>query len=290
LTFDAYIRKSDKWPDHFPELFQVPPLETYIFFVRAWLALHQGEILILKFENYKDNPAKVLKKALNFLAIDRSDKEISEACRLSTHQIAIENVKELEIETGRTFTVARRSKKNEYKETWKLSSQLCISKPSRRFLKNYREGHLDDSLWYHHLKIQNRKKFCSIRNSFDDRLTSLSDFEFVREIETKKLSGLALRENILRRHSSKLNNYMKFSQNDMHQRSLKFFENIVLEFGETQVFTELILKNIRELENYTKVELNKSLGIWYLLIKRLKKTSMNILIRFFIKMEKVEGI
>jgi hypothetical protein len=83
---------------------------------------------------------------------------------------------------------------------------------------------------------------------------------------------------------------MKFSQNDMHQRSLKFFENIVLEFGETQVFTELILKNIRELENYTKVELNKSLGIWYLLIKRLKKTSMNILIRFFIKMEKVEGI
>ena len=117
--FEVYLKRQDEWPDHFPGLFQLPPFETFTYFVFFWMTI--GNFMPVKIVNFKDTkatPPKTAKEILDFLEIDRTDQEIDEAVRNSSFENAKRAMNEMQKETKNSFLTARKGKIDEWKETY----------------------------------------------------------------------------------------------------------------------------------------------------------------------------
>lgn len=118
-TFDVYLKRQDEWPDHFPGLFQLPPFETFTYFVFFWMTI--GKFMPVKIVNFKDTkvtPLKTAKEILDYLEIDRTDQEIDEAVRNSSFENAKRAMDEMQKETNNSFLTARKGKIDEWKQTY----------------------------------------------------------------------------------------------------------------------------------------------------------------------------
>ena len=84
-SFDDFLIQPDKWPDHFPEMFDLPPAETWALFNYFWLEMsHVMPVIVVRFEDTKANPIREIQRVLKFLETHRSDAEIVAAVEKST--------------------------------------------------------------------------------------------------------------------------------------------------------------------------------------------------------------
>lgn len=124
FSFTDYLNKPDKWPDHFPGLFDLPPPDTYALFCFFWLQLkNRVPFLVVRFEDTRNDPIKSVQRILNFLKITRTEEEITKAVALSSVDRAKACVEALTKQTGKEFNTVRKGKVGEWEEVYS-SEQL----------------------------------------------------------------------------------------------------------------------------------------------------------------------
>lgn len=68
MEFDEYLTRPSEWPDHFPSMFFMNPVKTYLFYHLIWLKSAQFRpVHFVKFEDLKESPLSALKGILEFL-------------------------------------------------------------------------------------------------------------------------------------------------------------------------------------------------------------------------------
>ena len=73
FAFSEYLLRPDKWPAHFPNLFDLPPSDTMALFCLFWRQLKNTIPLhIVRFEDMRANPVKEIGKILVFLKVKRN--------------------------------------------------------------------------------------------------------------------------------------------------------------------------------------------------------------------------
>ncbi len=119
VTFEEFLKKPNRWPDHFPDMFDLPPAETYVLFCRFWFAMSKVKpILVVRLEDTKANPYNEVVRILQFLKIKRSDEEIARALDMSRFERVKKSTQNLIQTTGMKFNTARSGKIAEWKETY----------------------------------------------------------------------------------------------------------------------------------------------------------------------------
>ncbi len=85
IDFMDYLGKPDQWPDHLPEMFDLPPAESWALFNFFWLEMKEiMPVKIIRFEDTKTNPNEIIRDVLEFLGISRTDSEIETAIQDSS--------------------------------------------------------------------------------------------------------------------------------------------------------------------------------------------------------------
>lgn len=138
ISFESYLNKPDEWPDHFPGLFHLPPLETFWLFCEFWIAM--GEVMpvkIIRFEDSKSAPEKTIQEVLSFLNISRTSKQITTAIESSTFEKAKKAMENMEISTGKTFKTTRLGKTQEWRTAYSFLAKCSIRRGVRNFIHQY---------------------------------------------------------------------------------------------------------------------------------------------------------
>ena len=118
MGYGEYLDRPDMWPDHFPGMFGMPPPETWAMFIAFWTAaIPSKKRLIVRFEDVKANGDCELRTVLDFLTLDRSESEISDAVSASRFEAARAAMKRRERETKNEVLVARRGATEEWKHS-----------------------------------------------------------------------------------------------------------------------------------------------------------------------------
>jgi hypothetical protein len=87
MSFEEYLLTSSNWPDHFSEMFGLPPFETWAYYNLFWYYLSEKiDIKIVTFEKLKLFPQNEIKEILNFLGIERSAADIIKAVNNSSFE------------------------------------------------------------------------------------------------------------------------------------------------------------------------------------------------------------
>lgn len=120
IDFVEYLDRPDEWPDHFPGIFQLPPLETYAYYCWFWLKMADViPLKVIKFEDAKSNPIGVIKDALSFIDVKRSAQSINEAVDGSSFQNARKAMERMEALTGKKFGTARQGRVGEWTTSYR---------------------------------------------------------------------------------------------------------------------------------------------------------------------------
>ena len=136
IGFAGYLNRPDEWPDHFPELFQMPPLETYAYFCWYWLAM--GEVMpvkLVRFEDVKVAPVRVLREVLQYLGVERSEEQIYAAVVSSGVEQAKQAMEKMEAETGREFKTVRKAQVGEWRRTYSMLARTHVRKLTQAIIR-----------------------------------------------------------------------------------------------------------------------------------------------------------
>jgi len=135
FDFVSYLKRADDWPDHFPGLFQLPPLETFAYFCWFWLAMGEAmPVKLVRFEDVKQAPNRMLADTLRFIGIERTDAEISAAVESSGFDSARRAMEAMERETGREFKTVRNALVGEWQTAYSDEARACIGKTTEAIL------------------------------------------------------------------------------------------------------------------------------------------------------------
>lgn len=125
IEFIEYLNQPDVWPEHFPGIFQLPPLETYAYYCWFWLKMADVMPLkVIKFEDAKSNPIEVIKGVLSFIDVKRSAPRIRDAVDGSSFDNALKAMKKMESITGKKFATTRRGQPNEWINSYRGIQQI----------------------------------------------------------------------------------------------------------------------------------------------------------------------
>ena len=136
ISLGGYLNRPDEWPDHFPGLFQMPPLETYAYFCWFWLAM--GEVMpvkLVRFEDVKAAPVRVLREVLQYLGVERTDEQIRAAVASSGVEQARRAMEKMEVETGREFKTVRKAQVGEWRRTYSMLAHFHVRKLSKAIIR-----------------------------------------------------------------------------------------------------------------------------------------------------------
>jgi hypothetical protein len=126
-----YLRRPDLWPDHFPDLFNLPPPETWAVWHAFWLGMDRHtQIKIVRFEDMRARPIPVVQEILAFLGVSHSDDEIARALSESTFEKAKTAMQSMETATGRKWLTARAGQANEWKTVYEADTLSCFHGPA----------------------------------------------------------------------------------------------------------------------------------------------------------------
>lgn len=68
LSYGEFLTFPSEWPDHFPGLFYLPPIQTFLLFNLLWIRKSIGRpVKMVRFEDLKTHPEKSLQEILEFL-------------------------------------------------------------------------------------------------------------------------------------------------------------------------------------------------------------------------------
>jgi hypothetical protein len=135
FDFVSYLQRPDEWPDHFPGLFQLPPLETFAYFSWFWLAM--GDVMpvkLVRFEDVKQAPNRMLAEILDFIGIERTEAQICAAVESSGFDSARRAMEEMERETGQEFKTVRKALVGEWQAAYSDDARACIGKTTDAIL------------------------------------------------------------------------------------------------------------------------------------------------------------
>ena len=119
MEFLQYLKRPDEWPDHFPGLFQLPPFETFAYFCFFWMAMSDSmPVKMIRFEDAKQSPVKIMKEVLNFLQIERTDKQIEAAIASSSFENARQAMEKMEQATNQVFKTVRKGEIGEWEKVY----------------------------------------------------------------------------------------------------------------------------------------------------------------------------
>ena len=119
IDFESYLKTEDTWPDHFPGLFHLPPLETFAYFAWFWLAMGRSmPVEVVRFEDAKAAPFETLRSILGFLGVQRSDARIAQALESSSFDSARQAMERMEQLTGTEFKAVRKGQVGEWKKAY----------------------------------------------------------------------------------------------------------------------------------------------------------------------------
>ena len=77
MSFEEYLLTPSCWPDHFPDMFGVPPFETWAYYNLFWYNLrHHINLKIVTFEAMKARPEEEVVNILKFLGIEKNIDQI----------------------------------------------------------------------------------------------------------------------------------------------------------------------------------------------------------------------
>jgi len=89
-SFEDFLKEPCTWPDHFPDLFDLPPAESWALFNYIWLEMASVmPVQVVRFEDAKENPQQVVQQVLQFLGVHRSSGEITLALENSSYEKAM---------------------------------------------------------------------------------------------------------------------------------------------------------------------------------------------------------
>ena len=132
ISFTGFLTKPDEWPDHFPNLFHLPPIETYAYFCYFWLSMKSAmPVKVVRFEDAKANALHVLKDVLSYLDIVRTEEEIQLAIKSSDFNQARIAMEEMELTTGKKFKTAVKGQSYEWRSTYSNIDMRLISITSK---------------------------------------------------------------------------------------------------------------------------------------------------------------
>ena len=130
-----YLKRPDRWPDHFPEMFGLPPAETWAAWHAFWRGLESvTPMKVVRFEDSKLRPLDVAKELLEWLGVQRTDSEIRQAVERSSFSKIHAAMTTTETETGQKFGVARRGKAGEWKEVFDTDALQCFDGPAAHWI------------------------------------------------------------------------------------------------------------------------------------------------------------
>ena len=120
IKFIEYLEQPDEWPDHFPGIFQLPPLETYAYYCWFWLKMADVMPLkVIRFEDAKSKPIEVIEEVLGFIEVERSIPAISDAVDGSSLHNARQAMEKMESITGKTFATIRQGRVGEWVDSYR---------------------------------------------------------------------------------------------------------------------------------------------------------------------------
>lgn len=130
FEFLEYLNRPDVWHDHFPGLFNLPPFNTFTYFISFWIALGTiSPLLIVRHEDVKKSPNLELRKILNFLQLHRSSDEIAAAVRSSHIDNARTAMEAMEKATNKVFKTVRNGSSGEWLDVYPTSALKAIEGP-----------------------------------------------------------------------------------------------------------------------------------------------------------------
>jgi hypothetical protein len=136
LSFLAYLRRPDVFPDHFPEMFGLPPAETWAAWHAMWLGLRDVmQIKFFRFEEWRAAPIEGVREMLAFLGTDRTEAEIREALECSTVEHAKAAMEQCAQATGQCRGTVRRGQVEEWRQTYTDEALRAFQGPANGIMQ-----------------------------------------------------------------------------------------------------------------------------------------------------------
>lgn len=137
MSFVGYLNRPDEWPHHFPGLFQMPPLESFTYFCWYWLAM--GEVMpvkLIRFEDVKSAPVRVLREVLQYLGVERSEAQINAAVESSSFEQALRAMEKMEAATGKVFKTVRKAQVGEWRSSYSMLELASVRELTKTLIRH----------------------------------------------------------------------------------------------------------------------------------------------------------
>lgn len=127
MTFTDFLTRSAHWPDHFPDLFNLPPFETFALFTAFWRGMQPvAPVKIVRFEDLQASPLAVMREALDFIGIHRADAAVTAAIESSSFEHARRAMEDMERSTNKVFKTARKGEPGEWEHAYDSAARNCV--------------------------------------------------------------------------------------------------------------------------------------------------------------------
>ena len=256
ISFKKFLKRPDEWPDHFPNLFGLPPFETFALFCFFWIKLsHSLPLSIIRFEDLKLKPEPELRKALAFLGLEKSDNDIETAIKSSTTENAMKSqqanpTKFLEIRKGAVSewkTSYRRGHVGAISKLgWQICEELGYETPSSQ--GKFFELPINDLL----ARNFSLKQVKSIENWLSSECWDLDTRRemVVNLAVTENFKNITLMKLLLLERSMFFAYELSRNQNKEFQSALfDTFANLLLRFSKEKPVQQLALRSLKHVED-----------------------------------------
>lgn len=131
-----YLRRPDRWQDHFPEMFDLPPTETWAAWHAMWMGLSSlVPVKLIRFEDTRVDPIRAVQDVLAVLGVQRPVDAIRKAVENSSLDRTRAAMERAEAETGVKFRVVRRGKVEEWRETFDEEALRVFGGPAAEWMR-----------------------------------------------------------------------------------------------------------------------------------------------------------
>lgn len=131
-----YLQRPDRWQDHFPEMFDLPPPETWAAWHAMWMGLSSlVPIQLIRFEDTRLDPVQAVQDVLAVLGVKRPVDAIRKAIENSSLDRTRVAMERAEAETGVKFRVVRKGKVEEWRETFDEEALRAFGGPTAKWMR-----------------------------------------------------------------------------------------------------------------------------------------------------------
>ena len=132
----AFLTRPEIHMDHFPHLFDLPPADTLAYYYLLCLELVPAEqLLVLRFEDRQADPARELRRVLDFLGFVRSEDEMAVALAHSDTRQALALQQKRNAGHHDKTLRARAGKVGEWKDVLSPAALACFRGPAEKALE-----------------------------------------------------------------------------------------------------------------------------------------------------------